>query len=114
MAEDVKKLLHRAVDELTDEQARALLAVLHIGLTERYPCPCCGNLTLIGSSQEDTAWQVCEVCFWENDVSPDKPENISGSNGISLELARLNYKKFGACREEFIDSARPPENYEKP
>lgn len=34
---DVKSLLHRAVDQLTDEQAKALLTVLRIGLTERFP-----------------------------------------------------------------------------
>lgn len=53
---DVKSLLHRAIDQLTDEQAKALLTVLRISLTERFPCPCCGNLTLIGNSTEDTAW----------------------------------------------------------
>ena len=111
---DVKSLLHRAVDQLTDEQAKALLTVLRIGLTERFPCFCCGNLTLIGNSTEDTAWQVCEVCFWENDVSPDSPETVSGANGISLSQARDNYRKTGACKDEFICCSRPPEPEELP
>lgn len=33
----------------------------------KYPCPCCGNLTLPVKPEDAVAF-ICPVCFWENDV----------------------------------------------
>lgn len=33
----------------------------------KYPCPCCGCITLPVPPSEAIAY-ICPVCFWENDV----------------------------------------------
>ncbi len=38
----------------------------------------------------------------------DEPDFRGGANKESLNEARANYKKFGACSEEFAHLVRPP------
>src|SRR2546430_2312143 len=69
-------------------------------------CPCCGCKTL----SERTAFEVCEVCCWEDDGQDngDADENRGGPNGsLSLTEARANYLRFGACEESMIENVRP-------
>lgn len=68
-------------------------------------CPCCGNRTL---DPEDSAFEICPVCFWENDPSQVRYPDETGANDISLNEARKNYAEFGACAERFIDYVRKP------
>ena len=42
-------------------------------MKKRHKCKCCGYYTLIGT-EEDISWDICPVCFWENDVFEDNPE----------------------------------------
>ena len=75
----------------------------------KYKCPCCGYYTLADKGM----WIICPVCYWEDDCEQaDDPEFEGGANGISLNQARENYKKFGACEERFIESVRPPKDDE--
>jgi hypothetical protein len=70
-------------------------------------CPCCGYKTL----DERGGFDICEVCFWEDDGQDDHDAGIirGGPNGsLSLTQARANYKKFGACDERSIQSVRAP------
>jgi Cysteine-rich CPCC len=70
-------------------------------------CPCCGCKTL----SKRTAFEICEVCFWEDDGQDDGDvdENRGGPNGsLSLAEARANYLRFGACEEKMIENVRPP------
>jgi hypothetical protein len=48
--------------------------------------------------------ELCEVCFWEVEA---------GSNSVTLEEARENYRAFGASEERFIDNVRPPRPEER-
>ena len=75
---------------------------------EKYRCPCCGYKTL-DEPPPDT-FDICEVCFWEDDgVQFDKPDFRGGPNkGVSLNEARANFRKFGAFSEEFIGKTRKP------
>ncbi|RUT05051.1 hypothetical protein DSM106972_038720 [Dulcicalothrix desertica PCC 7102] len=62
---------------------------------DKFLCPCCENLTL----EEDRigSFEICPVCFWENDnIQFDDPDYEGGANKVSLNQARQNYKKFGA------------------
>ena len=68
-------------------------------------CPCCGCKTL---DPEDSAFEICPVCFWENDPSQVRYPDETGANDISLNEARKNYAEFGACAERFIDYVRKP------
>ena len=70
-------------------------------------CPCCGCLT-IGEE-----YDICEVCFWEYDTADQEdPDNAVGPNKVTLNQARENYKKFGACEERFIEFVRKPTDEE--
>lgn len=52
---------------------------------------------------------ICPVCFWENDpIQNDNEKYVGGANDISLSEAKANYQKFGAVKQEYIKSVRPP------
>jgi len=39
-------------------------------------------------------FDICDVCFWQYDeTSHDKPDAVSGANGITLNVAIKNYRK---------------------
>ena len=79
----------------------------------KYPCPCCSNITFPVPEKEAVAY-ICPVCYWENDVfilNDDEPSDEN--HGISLNAARDNYKRFGACCESMIRYVRKPTSEEK-
>ena len=79
-----------------------------------YPCPCCGYLTL-GEEPGTGSYEICPVCFWEDDpIQFEDPTYSGGANIISLEESRINYLKFGACSKERLRNVRNPLNDEKP
>jgi hypothetical protein len=72
----------------------------------RRACPCCGYLTLEGDPGD---YDVCKVCFWEDDpVQLRDPTYEGGANTVSLEQARINYRRHGAAELRFKDAVRPP------
>lgn len=71
-------------------------------------CPCCGHLTL-GTDSSSADWDICLVCFWENDPDQRQDETLKdGANPVSLQEARANYKAFGACHESVKEFVRAP------
>jgi hypothetical protein len=78
-----------------------------------YSCPCCGYLTL----GERGAYEICEVCFWEDDGQDDHDADAvrGGPNGnLSLAQARRNFAAFGANRERDLPHVREPYPDEHP
>jgi Cysteine-rich CPCC len=76
----------------------------------KYTCPCCGYKT---RTREDSTWDICVVCFWQNDLNPNNdPHKISGANRISLLQAQQNFVKFSACDERSIKQVRQPKKNE--
>ena len=70
-------------------------------------CPCCGYLTIDDS--DEVIVDICEVCYWQYDVTAQKfPEISIGPNHVSLNKARENYRLFGAVEERCIQWVRPP------
>lgn len=68
-------------------------------------CPCCGYRTIDDSFIPID--EICEVCYWQYDEMANRnPERVVGPNSISLNEARENYIKFGACEERFIKLVR--------
>ena len=59
-------------------------------------CPCCGYRSL----EEGRAYQVCRVCFWEDDGTQDL-DTISAPNHMTLREARQNFERLGAVSESF-------------
>ena len=45
----------------------------------RYPCPCCGQITLPVPPEEAVAY-ICPVCWWENDVFISSDNEPSDEN----------------------------------
>lgn len=53
----------------------------------KYSCPCCGFLTL--DVEASGTFQICELCFWEDDsVQNEDPDYEGGANGICLREAQ--------------------------
>jgi Cysteine-rich CPCC len=65
------------------------------------PCLCCGYKTLDG-----IGWEVCNVCYWEDD-GVSELDKISSANHMSLFEAKENFKKFGVMSEDFQKSVDP-------
>lgn len=66
-------------------------------------CPCCGHATLT----ERGGYNICPVCFWEDDGSDDASvEILSGPNHITLREGRINVLRIGACDERAREHVR--------
>ncbi len=73
----------------------------------RYPCPCCGYLTL--DQPASGTYDICPVCFWEDDaVQNEDPDFDGGANKPSLNQARANFARFGAVEQRLTQHVRPP------
>lgn len=73
---------------------------------KKWPCPCCGHLTLREGPGD---YDGCPVCYWEDDGTQLRwPLSDDGANGISLVAAQASYQRIGACHERFRDKVRPP------
>lgn len=84
---------------------------------QKQRCSCCGYYTLTGvKSAYD--WDICPVCFWENDTIENDPEGYSRANHMTLAEGKENYQKLGICRPvngSFVRLPTPdeyPENNE--
>jgi hypothetical protein len=80
---------------------------------DRYPCPCCGNLTLDERGRDD----ICQVCFWEDDGQDDHDvDEVRGGPNYELSLseARSNFRRIGAASERVLTFVRPPRPDEVP
>ena len=78
-----------------------------------FPCPCCGYLT-IGEEPPGT-FEICPVCFWEDDnVQFEDPNYEGGANEMSLDQARENFRIWGAVSKEFMGRVRKPLPQEMP
>mgnify|MGYP002085321971 CR=1 FL=1 len=72
-----------------------------------YPCPCCGFLTK--SDDQSGTFEICPVCFWEDDnVQFNNIDFDGGANEESLKEARQNFKEFGASSQKSLKYVRPP------
>jgi hypothetical protein len=72
---------------------------------EEYPCPVCGYFTI--ETPQD--WDICPICFWEDDVLPDRADASSPANrGMSIAEAQANYILHGAVDLSRKRHVRPP------
>lgn len=73
----------------------------------KYACPCCEYLTF--DNIPDGSYDICPVCFWEDDAQQNQnPELKGGANTVSLKEAKKNFRKFNACEERFTKYVRKP------
>ena len=73
----------------------------------KYRCNCCGYLTL--DDPENGSYEICPVCFSENDgVQNDDPTYSGGANEPNLLEARRNFESYGAVEQRLISYVRAP------
>ena len=59
------------------------------------------------------SYDICPVCFWEDDLSQLRwPDTDGGANVPSLIDAQANVARFGAMEWRFIRKVRAPRNDE--
>lgn len=77
---------------------------------EHLPCPCCGHWTL----DELGHYDICEVCFWEDDpIQFDDPTYRGGANEESLLEARVLFEQLWV-QGRVGTFCRPPHDHERP
>jgi hypothetical protein len=73
---------------------------------QRYPCVCCGYLTL---SERPGSYEICKICFWEDDeVHLRDPRYAGGPNRVPLVVAQRNFIEHGVSELRFKTHVRPP------
>ena len=72
-------------------------------------CPCCGYKTL----QSEREWDICSICFWEDDPYQRDEIHETGANPISLVEAQMNYQKIGACERTMLKNVRKTNSVDK-
>ena len=94
-------------------EAAADLAARDTPPGRRYACPCCGYLTL--DEPPTGTYDICEVCFWEDDgVQFRDLDSEGGANKVSLSQARANFREHGVSDPRFKTHVRPPRPEEQP
>lgn len=74
------------------------------GVSQRYPCPCCGYLVI----DKPGTYDICPICLWEDDdVQLRWPDFPGGANDPSLIDAQLNYIRLGASEARVLPYVRP-------
>lgn len=76
---------------------------------KKYTCPCCGYKTI----DSDGDYEICPVCFWEDDPSQKMNEYDFGANKIPLIEAQKNYLRYGACEKTATQYVRTPTEQDK-
>lgn len=70
----------------------------------RFTCIVCGHKTLDNRCE----WDICPICFWEDDVILDVGDKRSSANGQRVSEAQANYLAFGCCSRKHIMDVRQP------
>ena len=58
-------------------------------MEEKIKCPVCGKFEF----EERDDFEVCDVCYWENDDLQRRNPDMSGANRMSLNEAKKAYKE---------------------
>jgi hypothetical protein len=77
-----------------------------------YPCACCGFLTM--SESDPGTYEICPVCWEDDDVQFNDIDFRGGANKESLKEAHENFKKFEASSLRVLKFIRHPRPEEIP
>ncbi|QEX14952.1 hypothetical protein FRZ44_02310 [Hypericibacter terrae] len=99
-----------AVQRQAAQAIRAALEhVLHPPITERsmnpFPCPCCGYIV---HADPPGSYDICPICFWEDDISQLRFPEMGGANHVSLIQGQRNFVRIGASEERILKHVRKP------
>ncbi|PJZ57226.1 CPCC family cysteine-rich protein [Leptospira barantonii] len=72
-----------------------------------YPCPCCGYIVF---SEPPGSYEICPICFWEDDaLQLEFATTLSGgANHLTLFQAQLNFLEFYASEKSLLIHVRKP------
>ena len=75
-------------------------------------CEVCGFYTF--KNIERDSFEICSVCFWEDDGYNDNPDEVRGgpNQDLSINQAKANFKKFGAYSQHVAQYTRAPRDDE--
>ena len=94
------------VKECSDKHWEKLSRELISHKTLKHKCKCCGYYTM---EEPDGSHEICPVCFWEDDSTQNNdPDYDGGANKVSLNEAKINFEKYGACTESAVPFVREP------
>jgi Cysteine-rich CPCC len=55
------------------------------------------------------SYDICEICFWEDDVSQLRFLRMGGANRVSLIEGQRNFAALGVCEIRLASHVRKPE-----
>ena len=69
-------------------------------------CTCfiCGYRTLDSRCN----WDICPICFWEDDVLVNDVDKSSPANAMKVSEAQANFIRFGAVTQTVLRFVRKP------
>lgn len=101
-----KYLENQIADVLKKYSNKELIEIVEFQRSQangRFYCECCGYNTL--NEKPNGTYQICTTCFWEDDpIQSDEPNYEGGANRVSLNQAKRNFAKFGACERAMINN----------
>ena len=63
-------------------------------------CPCCGYFSV---KYDEMTINICGICGWQYDITGQKySDKTAGSNDVSLNEARKNYKLYKVSDRKFL------------
>ena len=100
--DEAVELVRNCSDEHWEELSKKLIS----HKTQKHKCKCCGCYTM---EEPANSHEICPVCFWEDDpVQNNDPDYDGGSNKVSLNQAKINFREYGACTESAVPFVREP------
>ena len=72
-------------------------------MQSKYPCPCCGYLVF---DESPGSYQICPICFWEDDLSQLRFVRTTCANHVSLLEGQENFINEGVCELRFRSNVR--------
>lgn len=87
---NVNKIIEESEEKRNSMQKNGLYGRGSTSLLKK--CACCEKYTI----PVNVEYAICEVCGWTDDEYQNMhPDSDKGSNPISLNIARENFKKYG-------------------
>lgn len=59
---------------------------------DKYTCPVCGYKVF---ENEPNSYDICPICYWEDEAMQLRYPNERGANRVTLVEAQLNYEEVG-------------------